>query len=452
MKYFLTLIAWILSLSYLHVHAQEVGDVVIGDHIKLKSHLQISYDNNITFKATFSRDEQYMAVSLYGSGNGSGVGLWDMNSSEMIDSVMFSYMSYVTPRVTFNRYGDEILIAPQNADSVIKWDFGKTTPPLSRASALLLIEPTAWSPLFLLTPDEKEIYFTSSRHPLTRINLTTFDTVQRLEGHTGLIWSMEYNPDSTRIATVSVDRSVRIWNVATGEQELLLTYSDSWFPFSAIFSPDGSRLLISSGGNLAQESVLQEFDSYTGDVIRDYSKPDSVFFLSTPYYYSPDGKTVVAINEIDSSLVFWETETGSFLGEYKIDLQGNLTWIAFSPKGTYLAAGGLNEPVIRVWKWEYLGSSVEEKVAGERQLTLHNIHPNPTQGHIEIPFTLAQPQNVSLSLIDVSGRPVGESREMMYEAGKQSASWNVENLPSGIYYVLLTTAGERQMKPVQVVH
>ena len=431
--------------------AQYKTDIPTVNQIRLTNHLKIPYSIGLTYNGTFSPDSRSIAVSLYGLNSESGVGVWGVESGDLVDSVLFGNYHSSLSRVSFSSAGDFLLMAPLMSDSIIKWEYVRSGTRESKLQSLVSFDLRAYSPFFLLTPDQKNIYMASSRFPFVEMNLATSDTLQRFEGHTGVVWSMEYNNDSTRIVTVSVDRSVRVWNAFTAAQEVLLTYSDSSFPFRATFSSDGRRLLLSTGSNLRNQSVLQEFDSYSGELIREYDKPDSVFFLTTPCYYSPDGKVIAAINEKDSSLVFWETQTGMFLGKYSVNPEGNLKWIAFSPDGTYLAAGGLAEPIIHVWKWEHIDSSVEEKVAGERQLTLHNIRPNPAQDYIQIPFTLAQSQNVSLSLVDMSGRPVGESREMMYEAGEQSASWNVENLPSGVYYVVLTIAGERQMKPVQVV-
>jgi WD40 repeat protein len=43
------------------------------------------------------------------------------------------------------------------------------------------------------------------------------EAVEPLEGHTGLILSMAFSPDGTRIASGSYDMTIRIWDTKTGE-------------------------------------------------------------------------------------------------------------------------------------------------------------------------------------------------------------------------------------------
>ena len=64
---------------------------------------------------------------------------------------------------------------------------------------------------------------------------------QTLGGYSSGFESVAFSPDGSRLASGSWDRTVRIWNVATGQAEQTLK-GHSRLVNSVVFSPDGSRL------------------------------------------------------------------------------------------------------------------------------------------------------------------------------------------------------------------
>src|SRR5439155_5059885 len=66
-----------------------------------------------------------------------------------------------------------------------------------------------------------------------------------LEGHTDLVCFVVFSPDSKILATGSADNTVKLWDVATG-QELATLRTLSWVN-SGAFSPDG-KTLVTVGG------------------------------------------------------------------------------------------------------------------------------------------------------------------------------------------------------------
>src|SRR5262249_53108999 len=64
-------------------------------------------------------------------------------------------------------------------------------------------------------------------------------------GHTGGIWGGAYSPDGRRMASASLDRTVEGWDGATGQEVLTLRgHTDGLF--SVAYSPDGRRIASAS--------------------------------------------------------------------------------------------------------------------------------------------------------------------------------------------------------------
>src|SRR3989304_1604784 len=77
---------------------------------------------------------------------------------------------------------------------------------------------------------------------------TTKGLVRTLQGHTRAITCVVFSPDGVTLASSSLDTTVRLWKVATGEA--LATLQDHPDQVNTVaFSPDGT-LLASGNGTL----------------------------------------------------------------------------------------------------------------------------------------------------------------------------------------------------------
>jgi WD40 repeat protein/serine/threonine protein kinase len=118
-----------------------------------------------------------------------------------------------------------------------------------------------------------------------------------LFGHTAAVYSVSFSSDGRRLVSASADRSVRVWNVKTGECDTVLSgHTDD--VFSAVFHPDGTR--IASAG---RDRVVWLWDVATGEeVARLSGHKDYVFSLA----FSPDGRTLVS-GSGDGTVRVWDT-------------------------------------------------------------------------------------------------------------------------------------------------
>ncbi|HKB37538.1 MAG TPA: serine/threonine-protein kinase, partial [Gemmataceae bacterium] len=83
-------------------------------------------------------------------------------------------------------------------------------------------------------------------------NILLFETrtgtlLQTLTGHTGAAYRPAFSPDSKRLASGSPNRILRVWDVATGREELRLT--DHKYPvWSVAYDSEGKRLVSADEG------------------------------------------------------------------------------------------------------------------------------------------------------------------------------------------------------------
>ena len=62
-----------------------------------------------------------------------------------------------------------------------------------------------------------------------------------LRGHTDLVWGLAYSPDGRRLATGSLDGTIKLWDTTTGEEVFTLRGHTAGV-ICVAFSPDGRRI------------------------------------------------------------------------------------------------------------------------------------------------------------------------------------------------------------------
>jgi hypothetical protein len=152
--------------------------------------------------------------------------------------------------------------------------------------------------------------------------------------HDGPVRSAVFSPDGKRILTASDDSTARLWDADTGDQLLVLAHEQQ--VFSAVFSPDGKRVLTAS-----REGKVSLWHSVTGAVIREFNAATTSRAL-----FSPGGEFIASAG-FDGLVHLWSAVTFEKL----VTLGGNegsILSLDFSANGQRLVTASVNGAA-RLW-------------------------------------------------------------------------------------------------------
>ncbi|PNH11155.1 Vegetative incompatibility protein HET-E-1 [Tetrabaena socialis] len=140
-----------------------------------------------------------------------------------------------------------------------------------------------------------------------------------------------------QLASGSNDKTLRLWDTATGQCRATLEGHTDWVN-SVAFSPDGRQL--ASGSD---DKTLRLWDAATRQCTSTMGGHTDVV---TSVAFSPDGRQL-ASGSNDKTLRLWDTATG----QCTATLEGHTDWVksvAFSPDGRQLASGS-DDKTLRLW-------------------------------------------------------------------------------------------------------
>ena len=120
-------------------------------------------------------------------------------------------------------------------------------------------------------------------------------------GHTDEITSAHFSPDGKKVVTVSVDKTVKIWDAETGKLIADLKGHSSSINF-AIFSPDGKKILTASSG---KDYTAKIWDIETGVQTSTLTGHTDEILSGC---FSPDGNKI-ATGSADNTIRIWDTKT-----------------------------------------------------------------------------------------------------------------------------------------------
>jgi WD40 repeat protein len=157
-------------------------------------------------------------------------------------------------------------------------------------------------------------------------------------GHEASVRSVAFSPDGQYALSGSGDNTLRLWDIATGEQVRVFEGHEDWVS-SVAFSPDGQYALSGSCGKQGDGvycivGEMRLWDVSTGEEVRVFEGHTSDV---RSVAFSPDGQYALSGSD-DGTVRLWEVATGEEVPVF----EGHEGWVrsvAFSPDGRYVLAG-----------------------------------------------------------------------------------------------------------------
>jgi WD40 repeat protein len=184
---------------------------------------------------------------------------------------------------------------------------------------------------------------------------TTGKELMVLRGHAGRVTSAAFSPDGTRVVTASGgglilgpvggDGTARIWNSVTGKQIAIL---DAGGPFTtASYSRDGKRIVTATNGTplLAKSDFATIWDATSAAKVIDLQGPGQEYSIVSAVF-SPDGTRVLTAS-IDHTARIWNAEDGREILVIR-GHDGLVNSAAFSTDGRRIVTAS-SDKTARVW-------------------------------------------------------------------------------------------------------
>jgi len=160
-----------------------------------------------------------------------------------------------------------------------------------------------------------------------------------LVGQTGTVRSLSFRPDGAILASVGVDGSIVIWDLATTPERPFLP-DVSGRVRCAVFSPNNKLL---ATGSPTATVAMHNLEFAEG---RSLDDPRGGTVGATTVAFAPDG-TTLAVGQQDGEITLWDPSTG----HKRATLDGHREFVAvlaFSPDGTTLASAA-GDHSVRIW-------------------------------------------------------------------------------------------------------
>jgi dipeptidyl aminopeptidase/acylaminoacyl peptidase len=158
-------------------------------------------------------------------------------------------------------------------------------------------------------------------------------SIGRLEGHTGMVWSVTFSPDGQMLASVSSDKTAKIWDWQAGT--LLKSLDLPGEVVSVSFSPNG-QILAAGGvdeplGDL-QNAAIWTFFVESWNPLLKFPEYWNIMALA----YSPDGRFLIG-GGTSRNVQVWRTSDGTSI--FTLSHPHQVLDTAVSPDGSTVVTG-----------------------------------------------------------------------------------------------------------------
>ncbi len=161
--------------------------------------------------------------------------------------------------------------------------------------------------------------------------------VNTLEGHSNVVISVAYSPNGQQLASASGDKTIKIWDVSSGQLLKSLTgHSDT--VNSVAYSPSGQQLASAS-----TDKTIKIWDISSGQLLKSLTGHSSEVISVA---YSPNGQQLASAST-DKTIKIWDVSSGQLLKSLT-GHSNSVISVAYRPNGQQLASASADQ-TIKIW-------------------------------------------------------------------------------------------------------
>jgi WD40 repeat protein/serine/threonine protein kinase len=183
----------------------------------------------------------------------------------------------------------------------------------------------------VLSPDSRFLATTNNITSEFRLwDVQAAKEIHQFAGHTGQIRGLAFSPDGRHILSVSADKTMRLWDRATGTE--LRRFQHNQSVGAVAFSPDGRKALAR-----CRDGSLRLWDLW--DETARPLEVEKHCSWNGPIAFAPDGRMFASAG--DDATILWGTATGRKLHSYPA-VAGRIASLAFANDGRHVITGNAN--------------------------------------------------------------------------------------------------------------
>jgi U3 small nucleolar RNA-associated protein 15 len=156
--------------------------------------------------------------------------------------------------------------------------------------------------------------------------------LRTLKGHKAPVRGVKFLSDKVHLVSVSDDRTIRLWDIASGGEVWCANVNGDFVRACAVSSSSDSKLFVT--GSYDHTLMLWSTDTNTPLLTMDHKSPIEAIALL------PDNATVVSAGQC--SLKFWDISDGGRFVREVIVHHKTISRLAVSTDGKYLLTGSLD--------------------------------------------------------------------------------------------------------------
>jgi WD40 repeat protein len=255
--------------------------------------------------------------------------------------------SEITRRFAMNRVGRMYAAALQ--DRSIRLYFADTGEEIQKMQDEFLCTSLAFSP-------KGDILASGSVERVVKLwDIRTGDCLATMEGHEYPILSLAFSPDGNKLVSGSGDTTLMTWDVEN-QSRIHHMKGHGFYVVTCDWDPQGNRIVSGS-----VDANICEWDANSGEMIHRHNNHRAAVHQVR---FSFDG-SLAASGSSDLHMILWDSSSTPMKAEHI--LQGHKTEVralSFSEDGKYLASGSIDKTVY-LWDIEKLAIYGEASTIGE---------------------------------------------------------------------------------------